>query len=646
MAEGGYPNKIKRPCLEDVTLSLGPCAHSSNPCAELQAPPLAMNPGSAGPPLLLETNPLNSGALDSPLVVPLAADMGLKGPAGPYYDRVSSMPPVDQELRDLLEELTKIPEPSCSELDLEKILGRKPEEPLLLDQPQVPTQMPHLGSLASREELASSCSHAVGVSLPMPPCSAGLGYSRPSTSGQVPSPSSSTAQAENQGPATIPVALAPPPVPQWRHAQQLKALAASKQGSATRSHRPAASWSGLPPLGPSPPSRPAPSQQPPPPFSSQNLLASCMSPGASLSSMASGRTSALGPNVPYAPEKLPQPPPLSPQSAILASLMASPTSNPGPSPPYGPEQRCSPGLPQQSFTPQCNSARALAAAGGPLRPLSPLRPQPPAPPASASSKALSTSPAKTLSMIVRQGLAGPSPAAPEPFPFGSTKPLSHFVSEPGPEKAPSMPSMPAASRQPSLLHYLQQPTPAQSPAAIATATAILEQQPPSDRSALLLQQMVQQSQCLPRAAALDAMPSLSRQACCHLFAWSSAASSLERRPQHWSSLTSRQDPQPGDASSPNITHVDKACKLGEARPPQASLRRQPPSCQALGSESFLPGSSFAQELARVTSSHSDSEVASWGGWDLKAWRQAPAPPLPSCDAAAREAELRSSGNDP
>lgn len=97
---------------------------------------------------------------------------------------------------------------------------------------------------------------------------------------------------------------------------------------------------------------------------------------------------------------------------------------------------------------------------------------------------------------------------------------------------------------------------------------------------------------------------------------------------------------------PGQTHVDKACKLGEARPPQVSLGRQPPSRQALGNESFLPGSSFAHELARVTSSYSTSEAAPWGGWDPKAWRQVPAPLLPSCDAAAREAEIRSYGNDP
>ncbi|XP_030890499.1 mastermind-like domain-containing protein 1 [Leptonychotes weddellii] len=114
----------------------------------------------------------------------------------------------------------------------------------------------------------------------------------------------------------------------------------------------------------------------------------------------------------------------------------------------------------------------------------------------------------------------------------------------------------------------------------------------------------------------------------------------------WSSVRGRRPCPVEGRARLSSTHVDKACKLGEARPPQVSLGRQPPSCQALGSESFLPSSSFAHELARVTSSYSTSEAAPWGGWDPKAWRQVPAPPLPSCDAVAREAEIRSYGNDP
>ncbi|XP_020935273.1 mastermind-like domain-containing protein 1 isoform X3 [Sus scrofa] len=689
MADGGYPNKIKRPCLEDVTLSLGPGAHPSTPCPELQVPALAMNPssaalGTASHALLLETNPMNGGVMGSPFVVPPTAEMGLKGPPLPYYDKSNSVPAVDQELQDLLEELTKIQEPSPSELDLEKILGSKPEEPLVLDPgpaalgatPKPAVQMPPLESLASGKDFASSCSQVTGVSLPIPPSSVGVSYGVPSTSKQMASPSSSTAQAQSQVPAMLPAALPPLPVPQWHHAHQLKALAASKQGSSAKQPGPTTSWSGLPPPGLSPPYRPGPSPHPPQPFSPQGLMGSCMSssslpgstlhgsPGALLSSGAPSSSSALGPALPYAPEKLPSPalhqqPQFSPQNSILAHLVSSgiktpqghlmsalPTSTPGPATPYRPEKLASPGLPQQSFTPQCPLVRSLTPTTHPL--------SQPLPQAKASFKPMATTSPKSLSVIMQQGLASPGPGAPEPFTFSNTKPLSHFVSEPGPQR---LPSVPAPSRQPALLHYLQQPTPTQASSATAssTATATLQlqqqqqqqQQQQPDHSSFLLQQVMQQPQRLQRSVASDAVPSLPRQACCHLFSWTSAAGSGERQHQHWNPYPSRQEPQPGDVSASNITHVDKACKLGEARPPQVSLGRQPPSCQALGSESFLPGSSFAQELARVTSSYSTSEAAPWGGWDPKAWRQqVPAPLLPRCDAVARETEIRSYGNDP
>ncbi|XP_061034041.1 mastermind-like domain-containing protein 1 isoform X1 [Eubalaena glacialis] len=684
MAEGGYPNKIKRPCLEDVTLSMGPGAHPSTACAELQVPALPMNPssaamGAAGHSLLLENNPMNGSVMGSPFVVPPTAEMGLKGPPLSYYDKTNTVPAVDQELQDLLEELTKIQEPSPSELDLEKILGSKPEEPLVLDHPPATVgvtpkpavQMPHLESLGSSKDFASSCSQVPGVSLQIPPSSAGISYVIPSTSKQMVSPSSSTAQAKSQVQAPLPAAALPPlPVPQWHHAHQLKALAASKQGSSTKQPGPAPSWSGLPLPGLSPPYRPLPSPQPLQPFSPQGLMVSCMSssslpasalqgsPNALLSSVAPSSGAALGPAMTYAPEKLPSPalqqqPQFSPQPSILANLVSStikhpqghllstlPTSNPGPSTPYHPEKLSSPGLPQ------CPLIRSLTPTSSPLGPQQPqLQLPPPPPPASAILKPLATSSPRTLSLIMQQGLAGPSPGAPEPFTFGHTKPLSHFVSEPGP---PQMPSVPAASRQPALLHCLQQPplTPASSAAASPTASASLQLQRQPDAASLLLQHVTQQPQRARRSAASDSMPSLPRQACCQLFSWTSAAGLGERQRQHRSPYPSRQDPQPGAVSPSNITHVDKACKLGEARPPQVSLGRQPPSCQALGSESFLPGSSFAQELARVTSSYSTSEAAPWGGWDPKAWRQVPAPLLPSCDAVAREAEIRSYGNDP
>ncbi|XP_007953807.1 mastermind-like domain-containing protein 1 [Orycteropus afer afer] len=684
MADGGYPNKIKRPCHEDLTLSMGPGAQPSAPCVKLQEPPLSMNAGAtatdvAGQSLLLENNPMNGGLVGSPFVVPPTTEVGLKGPTVPYYDKVSSvpnsLPAVDQELQDLLEELTKIQEPSPGDLDLEKILGSKPEEPVVLDHPlaaldptpKASVHMSHLEGLGSSKELASSCSQAAGVSLHIPLSSTGISYTFPSTSKQMVSPSSSTAQAKNQGQAMLSVTVPPPQVPQWHHAHQLKALAANKQGSAMKTQGPPPSWSGLPPPGLSPPYHPVPSPHPPPPFSSQSLMVSCMSssnlPGSSLqgsanallTGMATSSNTVLGPVMTYVPEKLPSPAlnqqsQFNPQSSIPANLVSSsikspqghlmstlPTSNAGPSPPYRPEKLSSPGLPQQSFTSQCSLLRSLTPTSSALSQQQPQLQQ-----ANAVLKPMPAGSSKTLRLIMQQGLANPSSGSPEPFTFGNTKPLSHFVSEPGPQK---LPSMPATSRQPSLLHYLQQPmlTQASSATASSTATATLQlqQQPPPDPSSFLLQQMIQQPQRVARS-----LPAEPRQACCHLFAWTSAASSVEHQHQHWDPFTSRQDAQPGDASPSIIPHIDKACELGEARPPQVSLGRQPPACQALGSEPFLPGSSFAHELARVTSSHSASEAAPWGGWDPKAWRQVPAPLLPSCDAAAQETETKSYGNDP
>ncbi|XDA90663.1 hypothetical protein R6Z07F_020268 [Ovis aries] len=541
MGDEGYPNQIKRPCLEDVTLSMGPGAHPSTACAQLQVPALPMNPSSAamaapGHPLLLDNSPRNGSVMGPPFAGPSTAEMGVKGPSIPYYDKTNSAPAVDQELQDLLEELTEIQESSQSELDLEKILGTKPEEPLVLHHHPPATlgatakptvQMPRLESLSSGKDFASSCSQVTGVSLQIPPSSAGLSYAITPASKQMASPSSSTVQAKNQAQVTLSAALPPLPVSQWHHAHQLKALAASKQGSSKKQLGPTTSWSALPPSGLSPPYQPAPvvSPQPLSPFSPQGLMVSCMSsnslpgstlqgsPNALLSSLAPSSSTVLGPARPYVPEKFPsptlqQPPPFSAQTSILANLMSStikhpqghlmsalPTSNTGPLTPYHPETLSSPGLPQQSFTAQCPLIQGLTTSTHPL-----CQPQPPA---SAIYKP------KTLNMIMQQGLTSPSPGASEPFPFGNTKPLSHFISEPGPQK---MPSVPTTSRQPALLHYLQQPTPPPASSATASSTATLQLQQQPDLSSFLLQHVTQQPQRFQRSLASgDSMPSLPRQ---------------------------------------------------------------------------------------------------------------------------------------
>ncbi|KAM7045095.1 mastermind-like domain-containing protein 1 isoform 2-T2 [Molossus nigricans] len=549
MADGSYPNKIKRPCLEDVTLPMGSGAHSSTPCAELQVPPMTVNPspsaiGAVGHSLLLENNPMNGSIMDSPFVVPPNAEMRLKRPPVPYYNKTNSVMAgeQDQELQDLLEELTEIQDPSPNELDLEKILWSKPEEPLVLDHSQAnlgttcmpSAQMPHLESLGSNKEFSSGCSQVTGISLQVPPSSVGISYIIPSTSKQMVSSSSATTQAKSQVQAMRPIDLPPLPVPQWHHAHQLKVLAASKQGSATKQPGPTSSWSSLTPPGLSPPYHPVLSPHPPPHFSPQSLVVSCMSssnlpwstsqgsPNALLSNMASSNNAALGPTMSFAPEKIPntarnQQLQFSPQSSILANLVSStiknpqghlmsalPTSNSGPSPPYRPEKLSSPGLPQQSFTPQCSLIRSLTPSSNPLSQQQHQQ-------TNAIFKPMTTNSPKTLSIIMQQGLASPRPGAPEPFTFGNTKPLSHFVSELGPQKISSMPS---TSRQPSLLHYLQQPMLTQASSATASSTAmatlqVRQQQP--DHSSFLLQKMRQQPQHFQRSAALESMLPLSKQ---------------------------------------------------------------------------------------------------------------------------------------
>ncbi|XP_065772449.1 mastermind-like domain-containing protein 1 isoform X1 [Muntiacus reevesi] len=603
MGDEGYPNKIKRPCLEDVTLSMGPGAHPSTACAQLQVPALPVNPSSAamaapGHPLLLDNSPRNGSVMGPPFAEPPTAEMGVKDSSIPYYDKTNNAPAVDQELQDLLEELTEIQESSQSELDLEKILGSKPEEPLVLHHHPPATlgatakptvQMPHLESLSSSKDFASSCSQVTGVSLQIPPSSAGLNYAVTPASKQMASPSSSTVKAKNQAQATLSAALPPLPVSQWHHAHQLKALAASKQGSSKKQLGPTTSWSALPPPGLSPPYQPGPvvSPQPLPPFSPQGLMVSCMSssslpgstlqgsPNASLSSLAPSSSTVVGPARPYAPEKFPsstlqQPPPLSEQTSILANLVSStirhpqghemsalPTSNTGPLTPYRPETLSSPGLPQQSFTAQCPLVQGVTTSTHPL-----CQPQPPA---SAIYRP------QTPSMIMQQGLTSPSPGASEPFPFGHTKPLSHFISEPGPQR---MPSVPTTSRQPALLHYLQQPTPppASSATASSTATATLQLQQQPDLSSLLLHHVTQQPQRFQRSLASDSMPSLPRQACCQLFSWTSVAGSMEHQlNQQWNPYPIRQDPQPG-AVSPSKIREKQRSGLMAMTPEQRSSR--------------------------------------------------------------------------
>ncbi|XP_030065582.1 mastermind-like domain-containing protein 1 isoform X2 [Microcaecilia unicolor] len=517
-----FPSDNKRLCLDDVTLSIGHSqgANPSVSCSEMQNSPFsnhsASSMGVAGHPALLENNHRNGNSTGSPFSVPPNTEMGHKGPVGgqpnilSYDEKGSNMQAVDQELQDLLEELTKMPDPSPNELDLEKILGGKPEEPLSMShsQPSInTTQKPspqaasHLESHISNKEFSQGCNPASSGSPQIRPPSAGANYPVASSK-----PTPSTNQTKSQPPSIHEVALPSMPGANW-HAQQLKQLAANKQVSSTKQQQVAApNWPTMSPPGLSPPYRPASS--PHQPFSPQNVMVSgitstslqgnnIQSPqNAILSNMASTSTPSCGPSPPYGSEKLSSPAlnqqPYSPQNPILPSMSSasistnnikSPQSNlvssmaptsTRPSPPYRPEKLSSPVLHQQPFSPQNN----LLPNSNPSNMQSSLF------------KSMTANQSKNINIVIppssnglQSALVNENPVSQDQFSFTNTKPLSHFA----PEAAPQKMNMSPSPGQQSLIHYLQQ-----QPQAPAT------QQSQQVNNTLFLQQQLRQLMQPPR----------------------------------------------------------------------------------------------------------------------------------------------------
>ncbi|XP_010073593.1 PREDICTED: mastermind-like domain-containing protein 1, partial [Pterocles gutturalis] len=407
-----FPNDSKRLCLDDVNLAMGQGANPNVACPEMQSSPFstshsASSLGVAGHPVLLENNHMNGSGIGSPFSVPPSTDINQKGSIGGqnnnivhYDEKGNSLQSVDQELQDLLEELTKMPDPSPNDLDLEKILCSKAEESLGLNhsQPSISTtpksspQTSHLENHVANKDFSPGCNPTSGGSPQMRPSSAGANFQVPPSNKPAASPISTAAQGKNQPPPMLPVPLPNIPGSNW-HAQQLKQLAASKQVSTTKQQVQAPSWPSMSPPGLSPPYRAgsSPHHQP---FSPQNVMVSGMPannlPGnniqspqnALLSSMASSSTPANGPSPPYGSEKLSSPAlnqqPFSPQSSMLPTLTAaslpannikSPqnnlvasmaSTNTGPSPPYRPEKLSSPALHQQPFSPQESATQKMS----------------------------------------------------------------------------------------------------------------------------------------------------------------------------------------------------------------------------------------------------------------------------------------------
>uniref|UniRef100_A0A8C4U0F6 Mastermind like domain containing 1 n=1 Tax=Falco tinnunculus TaxID=100819 RepID=A0A8C4U0F6_FALTI len=407
-----FPNDSKRLCLDDVNLAMGQGANPSVACPEMQSSPFstshsASSLGVAGHPVLLENNHMNGSGIGSPFSVPPNTEINQKGSIGGqnsnivhYDEKGNSLQSMDQELQDLLEELTKMPDPSPNDLDLEKILCSKAEEPLGLShsQPSISTtsksspQTSHLENHVANKDFSPGCNPTSGGSPQMRPSSAGANFQVPPSNKPAASPISTAAQNKNQPPPMLPVPLPNIPGSNW-HAQQLKQLAASKQVSTTKQQVQAPSWPTMSPPGLSPPYRAgsSPHHQP---FSPQNVMVSGMPannlPGNNiqspqntlLSSMTSSSTPSNGPSPPYGSEKLSSPAlnqqPFSPQSSMLPTLTAaslpannikSPqnnlvasmaSTNTGPSPPYRPEKLSSPALHQQPFSPQESATQKMS----------------------------------------------------------------------------------------------------------------------------------------------------------------------------------------------------------------------------------------------------------------------------------------------
>ncbi|KFW07209.1 Mastermind-like domain-containing protein 1, partial [Eurypyga helias] len=541
-----FSNDSKRLCLDDVNLAMGQGANPNVACPEMQSSPFssshsASSLGVTGHSVLLENNHMNGGGIGSPFSVPPSAEISQKGSIGGqnnniahYDEKGNSLQSVDQELQDLLEELTKMPDPSPSDLDLEKILCSKAEEPLGLShsQPSISTtpksspQTSHLENHVANKDFSPGCNPASGGSPQMRPSSAGANFQVPPSNKPAVSPISTAAQSKNQPPPMLPVPLPNIPGSNW-HAQQLKQLAASKQVSTTKQQVQASSWPAMSPPGLSPPYRTgsSPHHQP---FSPQNVMVSGMPannlPGNNiqspqntlLSNMTSSSTPSNGPSPPYGSEKLSSPAlnqqPFSPQSSMLPTLTAaslpannikSPqnnlvasmaSTNTGPSPPYRPEKLSSPALHQQPFSPQGTLISTITPTSNPTSMQSSLF------------KSMTSNQTKNVNIIMQQppsslqpGLVDESPVSQEQFSFNNTKPLSHFASESATQK---MSPLTAGQGQQSLIHYLQQ-----------QQSAAMQQSQQVNNSQFLQQQFRQlmQPHRMQRHVQPAALPSQSRQ---------------------------------------------------------------------------------------------------------------------------------------
>ncbi len=330
------------------TTMSGRCHPGHGP--QLPSAPIPFWDGQPGG--VLEANRLNSNNnnLGSPYSVPPNASPGsTPGPGGGSGGLTSNFnpngssatPSVEQELQEILDELTKNHDPSLPELDIEKILGKESD-----DQARTAGGFVHPEVIAPPKDLhrdsrtwrPTSLGPLVSLKLcplkwgPSPP---GAPYTLPHPSKPVPSPlsasplSSSSSQGQNQARSPmLSAALSSLPGSNWHEmsrAQQLQQMASNSKHHSKNSAGPPPAQSGLSGLG----------QQ---------------------------STSWAGPSPPYRPgDKLPNSSPhqqpfspagniQSPQSSLISSMAPAPST--GPSPPYRPEKLASPAIAQPLSAPR------------------------------------------------------------------------------------------------------------------------------------------------------------------------------------------------------------------------------------------------------------------------------------------------------
>ncbi|XP_048461229.1 mastermind-like protein 2 [Rhincodon typus] len=295
LSDGTFSGEVKRICLDDVSLSMGQGDASSVLRPDVQSSSLPIGhrsqalqtPASMGPSLgcvapgtnagLMGSNQANGNDISSQFAVTSNAEM--KPSVGDGHSMfsfdskgVNNMQTMDQDLEDLLEELTNMPNPPLNELDL--LTNRN--DPLNLGLAQTsqgntrkpsPQAASHLENAIPSREFSPIYSQAPAGSPQRRPPSTGTSYPLPAPPNTMPLPMSSTSQNQGTNQAQPPLlssTSANRVGTNWHelsHAQQLKKIAASQhQRSVTQQSHPqqgqAANWPSVASSGPSPPYQP------------------------------------------------------------------------------------------------------------------------------------------------------------------------------------------------------------------------------------------------------------------------------------------------------------------------------------------------------------------------------------------------------